>query len=94
MMTLPPEGIIICDDDPKTSLKIFFGGNGDWYVTILTEERPRLADAVRFRMSGSSQHDAVGVVIAALHSIATGEDELAISRLKSAIELVNSERQW
>lgn len=86
------KAVIVCDDDRDTNLTIFAGGNGDYYATIHTKERPRLADAVRFRTSGSSQHPSIMMIMAILFSVGRGKEETALRQAEALCDILRHER--
>lgn len=79
--------VIYCDDAEGDSLRIHFGGNGDWYVSIRGKDWSGLFRtlSVRVCLSGSKQPRWFSAMVAAMHASVSGRKVHAVSLLKAAI---------
>ncbi len=83
-------GTVFCDDGDGAHLDVFFGGNLDWYLSIIEKGTDGLyrRNSIRVCNSGSAQPMWFSFVVAGMHAALKGDHERAAELLKGAAEHV------
>jgi len=85
--------IVYSDEGDKSSLAIYYQGNGDWYVGLRTKDTPRLFNVIRCCTSGSKQPTWFTIIISGIFHALRGDVSTASELFLSASRLVKKEKK-